>query len=193
MRRLAHDIDPIISVVEVRHRTSDPEGIRALRQADVVVSCVDRFDARSQINALARRHLQPLVDIGITLRSSGETLTTATGQVVLCLPGEACLRCSPLLSDAVIERERRIAPPGYDQTPDAPGEPQVVSMNGLLASQAVTLVLAVLTGYLPAELLASGGWWQYDALEGQLDFSPLAQRRLSCPGCTEEGHGDPWF
>jgi molybdopterin/thiamine biosynthesis adenylyltransferase len=193
MERLILSIDPEISVVKVPHRSSHPDGLAALANADVIVACVDRLDARSEINSIARRYLVPLVDVGMTLESDGERLASATGQVILTLPGGPCERCTPLLSDAALDRERRLAPPGYDRNPDAPGDPQVVSMNGLLASQAVTIVLGVVTGYLGEAALANGGWWQYDAIEGQLDHTELSFRRPACPGCAEEGQGDPWF
>jgi molybdopterin/thiamine biosynthesis adenylyltransferase len=192
MRRLARGIDQTIRAIEVPYPSSHPQGTAAIREADVVVACVDRFDARVEIEAVARRHLIPVVDVGMTLMSDGERLMSATGQVVLSLPGAPCLRCTPLLSDAVLESEARTAPPGYDRNPNAPGQAQVVSMNGLLASQAANLVLAIITGYLPRGKLSGGGWWQYDALEGQLDFTPLHVRRRKCPTCAEEGHGDSW-
>jgi molybdopterin/thiamine biosynthesis adenylyltransferase len=191
MRRLVHGIDPTIRVIEDPFRTNTPEGIAALKQADVVVACVDSFRARAQINDLCRRYMIPLIDVGMTITSDGERLQSATGQVVLSLPGGSCLRCTPLASDAILAREEVDRPAGYDRNPDAPGEPQVVSMNGLLASHASTLALAIVTGYLPGSGFADGGWWQYEALEGRLDFTPLIDRRPSCPGCAEEAHGDP--
>lgn len=192
MRRLVRGIDQTVRAIEVPYRSSHPKGTAAIREADVVVACVDRFDGRTEIEAIARRHLIPVVDVGMTLLSDGERLKSATGQVVLSLPGAPCLRCTPLLSDAVLEWEARTAPRGYDRNPDAPGQAQVVSMNGLLSSQAANLVLGIITGYLPSEELSGGGWWQYDALEGQLDFTPLQVRRPKCPTCAEEGHGDSW-
>jgi molybdopterin/thiamine biosynthesis adenylyltransferase len=190
-RRLVESIDPSIRVIEVPYRSNTPQGIAALRHADLVISCVDRFSHRAQINDLCRRYLIPLIDVGMTLRSDGEHLARASGQVVLTLPGEPCMRCTPLVTDAVLAKEERDHPAGYDEDPNAPGEPQVVSMNGLLSSQAATLSLAIVTGYLPGTALTSGGWWQYDALEGQLDFTPLTSRRPTCPGCAQDGHGDP--
>lgn len=188
--RLVEGIDPSIHVIEVPSRSNTPEGIAAIRQADLVISCVDRFSHRAQINDLCRRYLIPQIDVGMTLRSDGEHLARASGQVVLTLPSEPCLRCTPLVTDAVMAREERDHPAGYDEDPNASGEPQVVSMNGLLSSQAATLALALVTGYLPGATLMSGGWWQYDAREGQLDFTPLTWRRPRCPGCAQDGHGD---
>jgi molybdopterin/thiamine biosynthesis adenylyltransferase len=193
MRRLVEGIDPAIDIHTVPRRSSDPEGLAILRGADVIVACVDRFDVRAEINSIARRYLIPYIDVGMTLDSRREVLVSASGQAILTLPGAPCLRCTPLLSDVVLEHERLVAPPGYDRNPNAPGQAQVVSMNGLLSSQAVTLVLAIITGYIPGDRIATGGWWQYDALEGQLDFSSLAFPQPACPGCAEEGHGDPWF
>jgi molybdopterin/thiamine biosynthesis adenylyltransferase len=193
MERLINEIDRGITVVNVPHRTSHPDGRAALARADVIVAAVDRLDARAEINAIARRYLVPLVDVGIGLESDGARLISGTGQVIFTLPGGPCLRCTPLLSDAALAREQRLAPLGYDRNPDAPGEPQVVSMNGLLASQAVTVVIGAITGYLGEDAPLDGDWWQYDGIEGQLDHSKITFFRPSCPGCAEEGHGDPWF
>ena len=191
MRRLIKGIDPSIRVVEVAHRTNEPAGIDALKHADIVVACVDRFRDRAQISDLCRRYMIPHIDVGMTIRSDGDHLVLATGQVTLALPGAPCLRCTPLISDAVLAREAMEQPPGYDQNQDATGAPQVVSMNGLVASQAANLALAVVTGYTSGQELSEGGWWQYDALEGQLDFTALSVRRRHCPGCAQDGHGDP--
>lgn len=193
MERLIKEIDPDIKVVNVPHRTSHPAGRAALARADVIVAAVDRLDARAEISSIARRYLVPLVDVGMVLESDGERLVSATGQVVFTLPGRPCERCTPLLSDAALAREQRLAPRGYDRNPDAPGDPQVVSMNGLLASQAVTVVIGVITGYLGTGALRNGDWWQYDAVEGQLDHTEITFFRPTCPGCAEEAHGDPWF
>jgi molybdopterin/thiamine biosynthesis adenylyltransferase len=175
-------------VIPVPARFPSSEAIAALKSADVVVACVDRFAAREAINAFCRRYLIPLVDIGMSIRSSGERLATADGQIIVSLPGHPCMRCF-FITDAVLARERAERPPGYDENPDAPGEPQVVSMNGVLASEACNSVLDLITGY-------SGGrrgarQWQYDGRTGHLEAFGLPSARPGCPACAEEGHGDP--
>lgn len=187
-RRLTRGIDPEINFVGVEERFPSRATIAALKDADVVVACLDRFDARANVNAFCRRHLIPLVDIGIAIRSSGERLASADGQISVSLPGSPCQRCW-FLTDAVLEAERRDRPPGYDNNPDAPGDPQVVSMNGVLASEACNCVLDLLTAY-------SGGrrgarMWQYEGRRGELTAHDLPPRRPDCPACAEEGHGDP--
>jgi molybdopterin-synthase adenylyltransferase len=186
--RLAAAVDPSISVAGVEERFPSTEAITALKEADVIVACLDRFDAREAINAFCRRHLIPLIDIGITINSDGERLARADGQIVLTLPGEPCMRCW-FLTDALLEAERRQRPPGYDQNPDAPGDPQVVSMNGVLASEAANTVLDLLTGYSGGRRTASV--WRYEGREGTLERSELPAARADCPACAEQGRGDP--
>jgi len=186
--RVVTAIDSSIAVIPVPARFPSSEAIAALKSADVVVACVDRFAAREAINAFCRRYLIPLVDIGMSIRSSGERLASADGQIIVSLPGHPCMRCF-FTTDAVLARERAERPPGYDENPDAPGEPQVVSMNGVLASEACNSVLDLITGY-------SGGrrgarQWQYDGRTGHLEPFDLPSARPGCPACAEEGHGDP--
>jgi molybdopterin/thiamine biosynthesis adenylyltransferase len=188
MRRLIRRVDPSIRVHEVRLRFPADAAIRALKEADVVVSCVDTFSARDEINAFCRRYHLPLVDVGMTIITENERLRIASGQVVLALPGSPCLRCTPLLADEVLERERREQPLGYDRNPEAVGAPQVISMNGVLASEAANCVLDLIAGY-------SGGargtaWWGYDGRRGDLVRCDLP-RRQDCPACAQSGHGDP--
>jgi molybdopterin/thiamine biosynthesis adenylyltransferase len=187
-KRLAAGVDPSIRVRDVSERFPSRKTIAELKGADVVVACLDRFDAREAVNAFCRRYLIPLVDIGMSITSTGERLARADGQVIVALPGEPCLRCFHL-TDALLEWERRNRPPGYDQNPDAAGDPQVVSMNGVLASEACNCVLDLITGY-------SGGkrgarQWQYEGRTGELVPDDLPSRRPDCPACAQEGHGDP--
>jgi hypothetical protein len=62
------------------------------------------------------------------------------------VPGHACLRCF-FLTDSLLAREKRERPSGYDENPDAAGDPRVVSMNGVLASEACNCVLDLVTSY----------------------------------------------
>lgn len=189
-KRLIKGIDRRATVIRIDHRSSHCDAIAAIAAADLVVSCVDTFGARAEINALCRRYLVPMIDVGMTLISDGERLTKAVGQVVLTCPGGPCIRCLPLVSDAVLNAETKRRRPGYDQNEYASGDPQVVSMNGVLASQAANVALALVTGYLPVAADATGAYWQYDGLAGRLEPCGMPPRRAGCPGCAEDGEGD---
>ena len=192
IRRLIKGIDPQISVQPIAEKFPSPRTIEAIKHADVVIACVDSFLVREQINAFCRRHHIPLIDIGLTIRTESDSLVRASGQVMLVTPDSACLRCGPFLSDEVLAEERRLKPPGYDQNADAKGAPQVVSMNGVIASEAINLVLDLVTGYSGG--CRPNGWWQYDGRRGSLKplNSPIA-RRPGCPACAEQGLGDPQY
>jgi molybdopterin-synthase adenylyltransferase len=186
--RIAAGVDPTITVVKVKHRFPSPEAIEALKGVDIIVACVDRFDARANINTFARRHLIPLVDIGLAIISRGDRLAVADGQLAVAVPGRPCLRCW-LITDAILAHERDHRPPGYDQNPDATGDPQVVSMNGTLASEACNCVLDLITGYSNGR--RANRFWQYDGRDGTLEAHEIPSRNPSCPACAEEGLGDP--
>lgn len=187
-RRIAGNIDPSINVTGVEQRFPTAKTIAALKEADVIIACLDRFDAREAVNAFCRRHMIPLVDIGMTIRSEGERLGLADGQVIVTLPGDPCMRCW-FLTDALLAAERRDRPPGYDQNPNAPGDPQVVSMNGVLASEACNSVLDLITGYSGGR--RGSGIWRYEGRSGTLEPSELPSARPGCPACAEQGRGDP--
>jgi hypothetical protein len=122
------------------------------------------------------------------IRSAGERLVRADGQLIVSLPGQPCMRCW-FLTDTDLEQERQDRPAGYDRNPNAPGDPQVVSMNGVLASEACNCVLDLITGYSGERRGAKV--WQYEGRTGQLEQCELPSHREDCPACAEEGHGDP--
>jgi len=161
--------------------------LMALKEANVVVTALDTFRAREMVDRFCRRHLIPQIDIGMVIKTKKERLTLASGQVIASIPGFACLRCW-FLDDATLNEEARERPPGYDRNPGAPGDPQVVSMNGTLASEACNCVLDMVTAF-------SGGRrgvkvWRYDGRTGVLEQGELPSRRADCDACAEEALGD---
>ena len=151
--------------VRIPERFPSRATIEVLKTADVIVACVDRFDARADVNALTRRYLIPLIDIGMTIRSNGERLASANGQLIVTVPGQPCMRCW-FLTDALLANERTERPLSYDSNPDRVGDPQVVSMNGVLASEAANSVLDLITGYSNGHRRAKV--WRYDGRAGEL-------------------------
>jgi molybdopterin-synthase adenylyltransferase len=187
-RRLINALDPGITFEGIEARFPEPEALAAMKETDLIITCLDRFDAREQVNAFCRRYLIPQIDIGIEILSTEERLASADGQLIVSIPGHPCLRCW-FLTDAVLAAERRNRPPGYDVNPNAPGQPQVVSMNGVLASEAANSALDLITGY--AGGVRGPRFWQYDGRDGALVPHRLPPARPGCPACAEEGLGDP--
>jgi molybdopterin/thiamine biosynthesis adenylyltransferase len=188
MERLITSIDPEIVCVPVPHRFPSAEALEAMKTADVLVCCVDSFLVREQLATFARRYLLTMIDIGIGIETTDGALVTADGQLLVTMPESPCPRCTPLLSDAVLAAEHAERPPGYDRNPLG-GEPQVVSMNGTLASEACNSVLDVLTGYSGGS--RGPGWWAYDGRRGTLERCELPPAWPACPSCAQLGQGDP--
>lgn len=143
--RTAAAVRPETKVVPIREAFPSTATIAALRHADVIVGCVDGWDTRDDLNTFALRHRIPYIDIDIGIAVAGATDELGMrvgGQVAVVAPDGPCLRCMALVTDERVHasRERR---QGYaSQEPD----PQVVSLNGTVASEAVTTALMLLAG-----------------------------------------------
>jgi molybdopterin/thiamine biosynthesis adenylyltransferase len=169
--------------------------LAALRTADIVIGCVDGWDSRDALNTFALASRIAYIDIGLAVAPPVDGLGMRVGgQVAVVLPGGPCLRCMGLVTDAKVtaSRERR---QGYaDDTP----EPQVVSLNGTLASEAVTAALMMLAeddrvvpyrryAYPPGKLVEVGARWRADCpacrgahLEHRDDTDPAeSQQRVT--------------
>jgi hypothetical protein len=88
----------------------------------------------------------PLIDVGMQItpgrNADGPQVLSAGGQVVTSLPGGACFWCMDFLRDDLLTRERTEYAGGVRAL-----EQQVVSINGLLASQAITNMLGLFAGF----------------------------------------------
>jgi hypothetical protein len=113
------------------------ESAAMLRDADVVFGCVDSFSERHQIEGTARRYLIPYIDIGMDVHDLGSQFAIS-GQVILSMPGELCMKCMGFLRDDLLAREAA----NYGA---AGSKPQVIWPNGVLASFAVGIFVQLMT------------------------------------------------
>lgn len=153
---------------------------------DIVIGCVDSFEQRSSIEAYCRRHLIPYVDMGMEVRRVNEDHHEIYGQVVLSLPGQACLQCAQVITEKTLDKEVQ----DYGQ---AGPQPQVVWPNGILASTAVGLCISLVTGWsgvkeLPIRLDFRGS-------SGLVSESGIWQllRGVICPHYPLEQAGKPVY
>jgi molybdopterin/thiamine biosynthesis adenylyltransferase len=131
--RLIRGINEKAVVHAVPKRWQDEAAL--LREADIVIGCVDSFGERGQLESAARRFLTPYIDIGMDVHDLGDRFAIS-GQVALSMPGRPCLRCMKIVTEESLEREQYGA---------AGAMPQVVWPNGLLASAAVGIAVELLT------------------------------------------------
>ena len=170
----------------VPFRGSWHDATTELMACNIIVGAVDSFKEREQLERFARRHLIPYIDIGMDVHDLGGDRYLIGGQVILSIPGKACLRCCGLITDERLSQEAK-------QYGAAGARPQVVWSNGVLASTAVGLVTQLLTPWFrePPELV----YLDYDGNRGALtpnDRMALL-RDTMCPHHPPEETGDALF
>ena len=174
-----------------------PAALAALKTADVVVGCLDNLHARADLQELSWRFLIPYVDVGVNIRAIDDPepegpRVSIGGNVLTLIPGGFCMWCSGYLSKEKLDAE--LAGPNRNYFENRDGEAQVVSLNGLVASQAVTEVLQLLTGFsgsgLKRSQLSLGcqpglqrGFRKLNGVRGTLEDWG-ASRRPDCPCCV---------
>jgi hypothetical protein len=134
-QRLIHGINPLAHVEIVSKRWQECHQV--LRGCDVLFGCVDSYRERYELETTARRYLVPYIDIGMDVHPIGDEFSVS-GQVILSMPGELCMRCLGFLRDQLLAREAE----NYGA---AGHRPQVIWANGVLASLAVGVFTQLFT------------------------------------------------
>ena len=165
---------------------------RGLLDADMILGCTDSHGSRAILQQVSYQYLIPCIDTGTTIAVANDRVTHIYGRVQLLAPGFACLTCSGLLNAAEVRRDmmnafERQADP-YLQGAREPA-PAVMSINGTVASLAVTMLLAVVSG-----IPVAGRYLLYNAMAPSLR-SVRAAPNPNCYICSRSGsyaRGDSW-
>lgn len=187
-------IVPSVKYTPVAARVPEKEALEALKQADIIVGCVNNLHARADLQEVALRYLIPYIDIGLSVETERDSreefplIQAIPGNVFTFVPGGPCLWCTEFLTEKKLEKETEFRGRPYLRTVDN-ADALVVSFNGVLASQAVNEVLQLLTGFASEEHLSF--YKKYDGFAGVL--SPWTVRRNElCPKCASLlAAGDP--
>lgn len=193
MARLVRSIGSGTRFVGVVGRVPEPEVLEVLKGVDVIVGCVDNLHARADLQEIAWRYCIPYVDVGVSIRprvaAEHEPRVTVGGNVLVLVPGGYCMWCAGFLSDEKLGAETGGKGRSYFEGKN--GEAQVISFNGVVASQAVSEVLQLLTAFRgssidPASLALEGdlqrGALKLDGVRGTLEDWG-AKRRPDCLAC----------
>lgn len=143
-------INPDIHVRCIESKLSTQDAFKAIKSTDLVFSCVDNDGARLIINELCLAYEIPFIDVASDILKEGEY----GGHVIPVTDSSQCLYC---LGEIDGDEARK-----YLQHPDARkdeeaiygvdkvllkgGGPSVVSINGVVASLAVTEFMLGMTG-----------------------------------------------
>lgn len=181
LARMIRSINPNAEVVGLN--TSWQLSGQELRSCDVIFGCVDGFGTRAELEAFARRFLIPYVDIGMDVADLGDRFAIS-GQVIASIPGRPCMWCMGFLTDDVVAQEAQKYGAGGPK-------PQVVWPNGMLASAAVGIGVALLTGWTDTSV-------PFLELDGNRNLLRASSRLGTCSGKTcphypVEEVGDPFW
>jgi molybdopterin-synthase adenylyltransferase len=161
-----------------------------LSQCEVLFGCVDTDSARLILNELANAYLIPYIDCGVGIEVDAGKIKDAGGRVIVWVPGRPCLLCAKEIDTRIAAEELESTPQrdfrkqyGYVSGASIP-EPAVISLNGLVASVAVTEFLALTTG-----VRDSRHYTFYDMLEQRV-VPRVVHVDNGCVACCLTGMGE---
>lgn len=182
--RLIRSLQPNAAIVQIRDKWQTATD--QLKGCDLILGAVDSFVERDQLERFARRHLIPYIDIGMDVHDLKENGFLISGQVILSTPGNPCLWCCGLITDARLKQE------AIDYG-SAGGRPQVIWSNGVLASTAVQLAIQVVTPWVKDP--SAFAYFHYDGNKGIVSRSVWidALKNQACKHHPADETGDPFF
>jgi hypothetical protein len=149
--RVIRAINPDATVDAVAAWLDDSAAREALSSADVLIGCLDDDFARLQLTEIASRARKPLVDLASEILDGASVYG---GRVVFAQPGRRCLWCldeldrNELMLRGLAPEQRVARDRTYGIAKSSLEErgASVVSINGVVASLAVTELMVYLTG-----------------------------------------------
>jgi molybdopterin/thiamine biosynthesis adenylyltransferase len=185
MERLGREINPNIKIYALKDSVNNLSTALKLRDVDVIFCCTDNLSSRLVLNRLAFQYLIPLIDLGISIECLEEgEIRTAGGHVLIILPDGPCLSCMGILTPEALQRE---TDQGYISGQTIP-DPSVISLNGVIASLAVTEFIDLLTDFEKRKEECT--YQVYDILKGEVRREKM-DYFYPCDICKEvKGAGD---
>jgi molybdopterin-synthase adenylyltransferase len=153
--RIITGIIPSATIDPIDARIDAPESKAAIASADVVFGCLDRDLPRLKLTELCARYAKPLFDLASDTGGEGDDRWYG-GRVVFA-NGAGCLVCHDILEQQEIARDSMTAEQreahdriyGVERSALAGTGPMVVSINGIVASLAVTEFMVFVTAMRP--------------------------------------------
>jgi hypothetical protein len=191
--RLVKRIAPEAITVKQQSMFVTRDGFRLIREADVAVGCVDNDGSRFILNEVCQAYEIPYLDVATDVSDRGDTPEFG-GRLLFSIGGERCLICDGLLDQDALsaafatEGQRAEEARTYGVPREVLGGrgPSVVSVNGIVASLAVTELMVYVTGYRPVRTHL-----EYRGAFGQVFSSGPYETKEECYYCnTVRGAGD---
>lgn len=150
--RMVKQINPESEVIQIPESLVSQAAFRAIIASDYVFGCVDRDGARLILNELCAAYCKPYIDLASDILPGNPPVYG--GRVCVAWDGHGCIVCYDELTvteaqeDLMNQKLRKDRDAVYGVQRDLLGEagPSVVSINGVVASLAVTEFMLLATG-----------------------------------------------
>jgi molybdopterin/thiamine biosynthesis adenylyltransferase len=171
-KRCVRNIDPTIDVITIPKSVITPAGFDAVKHADCVFGCVDSEGVRLVLTELCAAYAKPYIDVASDVIPGNPA--RYGGRVFCAIEGRGCLVCTGLLDlreaaedlENSEQRRDREAIYGVAREYLQRSGPSVVSINGVVASLAVTEFMKPCAG-----LSAPSRWLNYDGRTSRVTVS----------------------
>jgi len=190
--RYIHSVAKDATVVCIEGDVIRTRTARELLNADFIFGCTDSHGSRAVLQQVSYQYLIPCIDMGTTIAVTNGRVTYIYGRVQLLAPGLACFTCGGLLDANEVRRDMMTA---FERQADPylrgvrEPAPAVMSLNGTVASLAVTMLLSVVSG-----IPVGARHILYNAIASVLR-TVRARPNPNCYICSRSGsfaHGDSW-
>jgi hypothetical protein len=184
-------------VEPVRGNILDRDFLARLRDADILVGCVDRAFPRQLLCEFVFRYQRPYIDVGSEICGDDHGIVSVDARASYVAPGRYCLQCAGVVTPRRLHFESlsageqaRVRAQGYSDDL-AIDQPAVMDLNMRAASCGMMIVRHLLQPFLLTPLPVM-------ALENMVTYSTKAIREAKalnrqCPVCqtnTKAGYGD---
>ncbi|AQQ71396.1 Molybdopterin-synthase adenylyltransferase [Limihaloglobus sulfuriphilus] len=168
----------------------DAKMLECIKEANVIIGCIDNDGARQTLNSLASRYMVPYIDLGTEIIPEDDKYESI-GQIQVFLPGRTgCLMCSGSIdpSSAALDKmddeaKAQYAQAGYVRGTNSTPTPSVLHLNGVTCHLAISQLVRMLF----ADGINGKEYLHYNAREASM-FTASVDRNDNCPVCGRRGY-----
>ena len=172
--------------VECYENSVEDDGIHEIiKEANVIIGCVDNDGARLIMNELAAKYMIPYIDLGTEIIPDGSNYESV-GQIQIYIPSNTgCLVCSGTIDpssaalDIMSEEENaQYEQVGYVRGSNETPTPSILHLNGVISHLSISQLIKMIfdDGIKGKEYL------HYNAKDAMM-FSASVEQNKDCPVC----------
>lgn len=152
LRELLKKINSKISALAIKKRIGEENSLENLKEADILIGCVDNWGARTLLNSFSVQFLVPYFDAGTEIRVEKNRIVSVATHCLAVIPGQTpCFECLGVIDkvkaaqDLLPPEERKIQiKRGYIKGADIVA-PAVLPLNNVILSLMAWEILNYLT------------------------------------------------